>query len=84
MLLNLLLNNLPASLEEILNCGSTYFSIQLNVFIQTNTYDIHSYVQKSIENSFLPKINISEVFLNLLGNFKTDVAYKRLAYKKAM
>ena len=52
MLLNLLLNNLPASLEGPLNCISTNVGIQLNVLIQNNFYHIHNSVEKSIENCF--------------------------------
>ena len=50
MLINLLLNNLSTSLEGPLSCIYTNVSTKLNVYTQNNIYNIHKYVQKSMEN----------------------------------
>ena len=95
MLLKELPNNLPSSLEGPLNCICTHASIKVNVFIQNNVYHIHNYVHKSMVNCLFPHKyspssyvlldwDIAQLFLSRLGNFKTGVAYKGLAYKKSV
>ena len=42
MLLKQLLNNLPVSLEGVLDCICTHISIKVNVFIEKNAYHIHN------------------------------------------
>ena len=71
MLINLLLNNLPTSLEGSLNCIYTNVNIKVNVYTQNNTYNIHKYVQKSMENClFGDKYSFSFEFLSrILFNF---------------
>ena len=54
MLLNLLINNIPISLEGLLNCICTHASIKVNVFIQKNIYPIYIYAQKSREKCLSP------------------------------
>ena len=59
-LLNLLLNNLPLSLEGPLNCICAHANIRENVFIQKNIDHIHNYVQKSFSTAW--KVSKYRVF----------------------
>ena len=85
-LLNLFLNNLPFLLHVCIN---------VNIFVQNNIHHILNYEQQCMENylfwdksiillSFVTNIAhpFGYLFLNLFGNFKIGVPYKRFAYKK--
>ena len=75
MLLKQLLNNLSICLEGFLNCICTHVGIKVNVFIQKNTYHIHNYVHKCMENCLFQQSHFPISFEKLNNNKLPKISF---------